>query len=60
MKFSELQNKSKQELEKLVIVNKTKLRQTKFGLNSGKNKNADNVGAIRKDIARILTKLNQS
>ncbi len=60
MKFSTLQDKTTNEIEKLVAQNKTKLRQMKFDVSSGKNKSADDVVKTKKDIARMLTKLNQS
>ena len=60
MKFSTLQKKTTKELEKLVAQNKTKLRQIKFDVSSGKNKSADDVSKTKKDIPRILTKINQS
>ena len=60
MKFSTLQNKTAKEIEKLVAQNRTKLRQIKFDVSSGKNKSSDDVSKTKKDIARMLTKLNQS
>lgn len=45
----------KQELSKLLIENREKLRQMKFELSGGKIKNVREVRKMKKDIARILT-----
>ena len=59
MKFSELQDKSKQDLQKQIVQNKGKVRQMRFDIASGKQKNSDQLGKAKKDIARLLTKLRQ-
>ncbi len=55
MKSSELKQKPKKELQKLLQNNQDKLRQLRFDLASGKVKNVREIRQIKKDIARILT-----
>jgi len=55
MKTTELRQKSKSELEKLLQENREKLRQLRFDLAAGKVKNVREIREIKKDIARILT-----
>lgn len=55
MKAKELKQKSKKELEKLLLSDREKLRQLKFDLSAGKVKNVREIRKIKKDIARILT-----
>lgn len=55
METSELKQKPKEELEKLLQDSREKLRQLKFDLVSGKVKNVREIRQIKKDIARILT-----
>ncbi len=55
MKTTELQQKSKSELQKILSDNRGKLRQLRFDLAAGKVKNVREVRKIKKDIARILT-----
>ena len=55
MKASELRQKSKSELQRLLRELQEKLRQFRFDLASGKVKNVREIREIRKDIARILT-----
>ena len=55
MKSTELRQKSKSELQKLLQDLQEKLRQLRFGLASGKVKNVREIRKIKKDIARILT-----
>ena len=59
MKTRELREKSKMELQKLLIENREKLRQLKFDLASGKVKNVRVIRGLKKDIARILTCLEE-
>lgn len=56
--FYKLKNKSKDELEKLLADSYKKLEELKFNLASGKVKNVKAVRDLKKDIARILTLLN--
>jgi len=55
MKIQELQQKPKDELQKLLRDNREKLRQLSFDLASGKVKNVREIRELKKDIARILT-----
>jgi len=55
MKAKELKQKSKKELERLLLNDREKLRQLKFDLSAGKVKNVREIRKIKKDIARILT-----
>jgi len=57
MKTTELQQKSKSELQKILSDNREKLRQLRFDLAAGKVKNVREVRKVKKDIARILTLL---
>lgn len=57
MKISELRQKSKNELQKLLQDNQEKLRQIRFDLSSGKVKNVRVIRELKKDVARILTLL---
>ena len=54
-KVSELRQKSKEELQKILKDDREKLRQLRFDLAAGKVKNVREVRKIKKDIARILT-----
>ena len=55
MEVSELRQKSKEELAKLVGDEREKLRNLRFDLASGKVKNVREIRKIKKDIARALT-----
>ena len=55
MKTTELRQKSKSELQKLLQDNREKLRQLRFDLAAGKVKNVREIRKTKKDIARILT-----
>ena len=57
MKINELRQKSKSELQKILLDDREKLRQLRFDLAAGKVKNVREVRKIKKDIARILTTL---
>ena len=57
MKINELRQKSKSELQKILLDDREKLRQLRFDLATGKVKNVREVRKIRKDIAKILTML---
>jgi large subunit ribosomal protein L29 len=57
MKINELRQKSKSELQKILLDDREKLRQLRFDLAAGKVKNVREVRKTRKDIARILTML---
>ena len=55
MKASELRQKPKEELQKLLSEKGERLRNLMFDLASGKVKNVREIREIKKDIARILT-----
>ena len=55
MKMTELRQKSKPELYKLLQDSRERLRQLRFNLGSGKVKNVREIRELKKDIARILT-----
>jgi large subunit ribosomal protein L29 len=59
MKISELKERPKEELQKILQENQEKLRQLRFDLSSGKVKNVREIRKIKKDIARILTLLKE-
>lgn len=59
MKISEIRRKSEQELQKTLGDLKEKLRELKFNLASGKVKNVRNIRRTRKNIAKILTIINE-
>lgn len=58
MKIKELKQKSEKDLQGLLQEDRERLRQLKFDLSAGKVKNVREVRSIKKDIARILTILN--
>lgn len=58
-KTKDLRLKSKEELDQLFIESQKKLRELRFNLASGKVKNVRMIRVIKKDIARILTILNE-
>jgi large subunit ribosomal protein L29 len=60
MKIQELRQKSKEELQKLLVNHRETLRNLQFDLASGKVKNVRQIREFKKDIAKILTILNQS
>lgn len=59
MKTRELRQKSKSELQKILVDSREKLRQLRFDLAAGKVKNVREVRKIKKDIAKVLTLLKQ-
>lgn len=58
MKMPELKQKPKEELRKILLENRERLRVLRFNLLSGKVKNVKEIRGIKKDIARILSLLN--
>lgn len=58
MKASELKQKTKEELRILLREKKAKICELRMDLRQKKNKNTKEIGAARKDAARILTVLN--
>ncbi len=58
MKTSELRQKTKEELQKLLKENRERLQSLKFDIALKKIKNVREIRKIKKTIARILTLLN--
>lgn len=59
MKIKELRQKSKKELQKMLIDHRERLRSLKFNLAAGKVKNIREIRELKKEVARILTLLKQ-
>lgn len=59
MKISELREKKRPELEKLLSQKRKKLQDIKFNLASGRVKNTTEVRGLKIEIARILTILKE-
>ena len=55
MKLTELKQKSKQELQRILEGDGKKLGQLRFDLSAGKVKNVKEVHNLKKEIARIMT-----
>ncbi len=60
MKVKELRKKSSSQLRKLEANLREKLRGLRFDLQAGKVKNVKEIQAIKKEIAQILTILNDN
>ena len=59
MKIRELRFKSEKELQETLLNFRDKLRELRFNLAGGKVKNIREIRQTKKDIARILTILNE-
>ncbi|MFO7806998.1 MAG: 50S ribosomal protein L29 [Candidatus Moraniibacteriota bacterium] len=59
MKAQELTNQTKEELQNLLSEKRALLCQTRFSVKSRQTKNHQNYKHLRRDIARILTVLNE-
>ncbi|MGB9680729.1 MAG: 50S ribosomal protein L29 [Minisyncoccia bacterium] len=59
MEPKELRKKSDQELEELLKSSQKKLTDLKINYSLGKLKNAQEIKLLKKDIARVLTILNE-
>jgi len=59
IKMAEWRKKSKMELQKLLKDDREKLQQLQFDLAAGKVKNVREIHLLKKEIARILTLLNE-
>jgi len=57
--MKELKGKSEKELNRMLAEDREKLRKLKFDLSSGKVKNVREIRKVKKNIARILTLINQ-
>lgn len=58
MKTQEFKNKDKKELEKIITEKKEILKNLRFDLASGKVKNIKEIKKARKDVAKIMTVIN--
>lgn len=58
-KTRELRLKQEEELNQLLSESQKKLRELRFNLASGKVKNVRTIRVLKKDMARILTILNE-
>ena len=59
MKAKEIADKTKEELLKLLNEKKGSLDKFRFDIGFGKNKNVKQGSTLKKEIARILTTINQ-
>ena len=59
MKFKDLQNKTKEDLQKILREERETLRDLRFKDSNKQLKNVKEIKATRIDIAQILTKLKQ-
>ncbi len=59
MDIQDLKNKSISDLHKLLAETRDKLRELRFKASEGQLKTNHQVKAVRKDIARILTLINE-
>lgn len=59
MKIRELRQKPKKELQENLIGLRDKLRELRFNLTGGKVKNIKEIHQTKKDIAKVLTLLNE-
>ncbi len=57
MRLSEIRQKSKTELQKILAEGRERLRQLRFDLSSGKIKNVREIRKTKREIAQILTLL---
>lgn len=59
MKIKETTKKSEKELKRMLLEKRERLRNLSFDSAQGKLRNTSQIGKIKKDIARILTILNE-
>jgi ribosomal protein L29 len=59
MKIKELKNKNEKELKALLTEKKSALKDFRFGLSGSKARNIKEGKMLRKDIARVMTVMNQ-
>jgi len=57
--IDELRKKPKGEIQKILIDDREKLKQLRFGLAAGKVKNVREIRKVKKEIAQILTLLTE-
>lgn len=60
MKVEELRKKDKKELEKMILDLKKKLINIRFKFSANQLKNTNEIGSIKKEVARILTILKET
>jgi ribosomal protein L29 len=60
MDWKELINKSRPELERLLAAQRERLRDLRFKVAQSQHKDVRDLRAVKKDIARLLTKIKQS
>ena len=60
MKISEIRQKPKKELESMLLEKRERLRNLRFDLASGKVKNVREIRELKKEIARVLSLLNNT
>jgi len=60
MKIKELQNMGREELVKQLSVMREQVRDLSFKIHSREVKNNHTISVIKKDVARIMTLINQS
>lgn len=59
MRTKELRQKTEKEMKQMLQTLREKARQLRFDLSSGKVKNVKELREVKKDIAKILTILNE-
>jgi len=59
VKVRELEDKPQEALQKILQEKRGRIQRLRFKLSQGKLKNVSEIKSIKKDIARILTVLNQ-
>ena len=60
MEYKELQQKSAPELQRLLASLREQLRDKRFRVSEGQHKDVREIRELKKDIARLLTRLHQS
>jgi len=59
MKFKELKDKKKDEINKLLLAVREDIRKARFGNSGSKTKNVKEIKNHKKTVARILTVINK-
>ncbi|MBI2640765.1 MAG: 50S ribosomal protein L29 [Candidatus Sungbacteria bacterium] len=59
MKIAELRQRPKEELKSLLVEKRARIDEIGFMLRQKKTKNVKEAAGLRKDVARILTLINQ-
>lgn len=58
MDIAEIKNKSKKDLQEMLVEKQDKLRELRFQSNEAQLKNVRSIRKIKRDIAQILTLIN--